>query len=74
MLLYKHILKNRRKQFYIYLEGFYTAYRVQRKFETCLLKVKLHYVYFYFFSLETNIKIFRGNLLENLFHALPHAS
>ena len=46
MLLYKHILKNRRKQFYIYLDGFYTAYRVQRKFETCLLKVKLHYVYF----------------------------
>ena len=70
MLLYKHILKNRRKQFYIYLDGFYTAYRVQRnlfiesKTALCL----------FFISLERNIKIFRGNMLENLFHALPHAS
>ena len=35
---------------YIYIknnmDGFYTTCRVHRKFETCLLKVKIHHVYF----------------------------
>ena len=28
------------------MDGFYTTCRVHRKFETCLLKVKIHHVYF----------------------------